>query len=115
MHQLQISARFPHIDPAHLAEFQIVAAELVALARLEPGTQYFTFFLNAAETVGVVREVYVGSAAVLAHLAGSVAVLGRLIALGGGVEIECFGTPSPALLAAGAALAPSVYTYLDGK
>ena len=115
MHQLQISARFPHIDPVHLAEFKIAAAELVALARSEPGTLYFTLFLNAAETVGVFREVYVDSAAVLAHFAGSGAVLSRLIALGGGVEIECFGAPSAALLAAGAALAPTVYSYVDGK
>ena len=115
MQQLQVSARFPQIDPEHLAEFKIVAAELIALARAEHGTLHFTLFLNAAETVGVVREVYVDSAAVLAHLAASGPVLGRLIALGGGIEIECFGAPSPALLAASAALAPTVYTYVDGK
>ena len=115
MDQLQISARFPHIDPAHLVEFKGVAAELVALARAEPGTLHYALFLNADETVGVIREVYVDSNAVLAHLAGSGAVLGRLIALGGGVQIECFGAPSPALIAASAALAPTVYTFVDSK
>lgn len=115
MDQLQISVRFPHIDPAQLAEFKDVGAELVALARAEPGTLHYSVFLSADETVGVIREVYVDSNAVLAHWAGSGAVLGRLIALGGGVQIECFGTPSPALIAAAAALAPTVYTYVDSK
>lgn len=115
MDQLQISARFPHIDPSKLAEFKVVAAELIALARAETGTVQYALFMNADQTVGVLREIYVDSNAVLAHLAGSGEALGRLSALGGGVEIECFGSPSAALLEAGAALAPTIYSYVDSK
>ena len=115
MDQLQVSARFPRIDPAHLAEFKIVAAELVALTRAEPGTLNYALYLNTDETVGEFREVYVDSAAVLAHLGACGGVIGRLISLGGGVEIACFGTPTPALLAAVAALSPTAYSYVDGK
>ena len=115
MNQLQISARLPHIDPAQLAEFKIAAAELVALSRDEPGTLHYTFFLNAEETVGEFREVYADSDAVLAHFARCWDTVGRVIALGGGAEIECFGTPSPALLAASAAMSPTVFSYVDGK
>lgn len=115
MNELQISARFPHIDPAQLAEFKDVAAELIARVRTEPGTLHYALFLNADETEGVIREVYADSNAVLAHLAESGAVLGRLMALGGGMQLECFGAPSSELMAASAALSPVVYSYVEGK
>ena len=115
MDQLQVSARLPRIDPAQLAEFKIAAAELVALSRDEPGTLHYTLFLNEAETVGEFREVYADSDAVLAHLATCGALIGRVAELGGGLEIECYGTPSPALMAATAAMSPIIYSYMDGK
>ena len=115
MNQLQVSARFPNIAPSQLAEFKVVAAELVAISRDEPGTLRYDLFLNADESACVFREVYTDSDACLAHLAGVGALLGRLIPLGGGIEIECFGTPSPALMAASAALSPKVYTHVAGK
>ena len=115
MNQLQVSARFPSIAPNQLAEFKTVAAEFIAIARDEPGTLRFDFFMSADESACVIREVYADSDAVLAHLAAVGPLLGRMIPLGGGIEIECFGAPSPALLSAAAALSPKVYTHLVGK
>ena len=115
MEQLQVSARFPRVDPARVAEFKAVASELVAQSRNEPGTLSFTLFMNSDETVGVFREVYTDSNAILTHLAAGGATVGKLAELGGGIEIECFGAPSAELLAATAALAPTVFTHVVGK
>ena len=115
MDQLQVSARFPRIDPANLAEFKALSSEFVALTRDEPGTLQFTFFLNADQTAAEFRETYADSNCVLAHLAALGAGINRLVELGGGIRIECFGTPSPELMAATAAFAPTIYSYVDGK
>jgi hypothetical protein len=42
-------------------------------------------------------------------------LLGQLIHLGGGVELDVFGSPSDELLKAGEALQPKVYSYFKGK
>ncbi|MEO7520487.1 MAG: antibiotic biosynthesis monooxygenase [Gemmatimonas sp.] len=115
MDQLLISARLPHIAPDKLADFKKLASELVARTRSEPGVLYYSVFLNAEETVAEFREVYVDSDAVLAHLAACGALIGPLAALGGGLEIGCYGTPSPKLMDAAAAMSPTFYRYLDGK
>ena len=63
----------------------------------------------------VVREAYASSDAFLAHLAGAGPLLARLVELGGGLELDVFGEPSPALRAAVAAFQPRVYRYSQGK
>jgi hypothetical protein len=44
-------------------------------------------------------------------------LIGKLAELGGGLEIEAFGSPSAELLAAAAAagLQPNVYNFFQGK
>jgi quinol monooxygenase YgiN len=115
MEQLQVSARFPRVDPTRLSEFKAVASEVVAQSRNEPGTLSFTLFMNADETVGVFREVYTDSNAVLTHLAAAGASIGKLAELGGGIEIECFGAPSAELMTATAAMSPAVFRHVVGK
>jgi hypothetical protein len=115
MDKLQVSATFPNIRPENLDEFKKVAAEALEIARGESGTLQYDFFLSADQTVCVVREAYTSSDAVLAHMGGLGALLGRLIELGGGMQPEVFGSPSPALVEAAAALKPVVYSYLQGK
>lgn len=61
------------------------------------------------------RETYANSDAVLAHLGNLGELLGRLIPLGGGIELELFGSPSEQLRDALAAMNPTVFTYLQGK
>lgn len=115
MDKLQASARFPNIERDKLNEFKKVAAELLKITEREQGNLQYDYFLNADETVCVVRETYANSDAVLAHIAGVGGLLPRLIELGGGMEVEIFGSPSPALLEAAAALKPAVYSYLQGR
>jgi len=112
---LQVSARFPRIAPDKLSEFKRIVGEAVAMTKEEPGCLQYDWFLSADETVCHVRETYANSEAVLAHMAATGGLLGSLIELGGGIEIECFGNPSPVLLAAAESLKPTVYTHLQGK
>lgn len=115
MDQLQINARFPSIPSGSLAEFKDLAAQALEITKAEAGTLQYDWFFNADETVCVVRETYANSDAVLAHMGNLGAVLGSLVELGGGLELEVFGSPSAQLLEAGAALGPSVYSYFQGK
>jgi quinol monooxygenase YgiN len=115
MDQLQVTATFPRIQRDNLEDFKKLAAEMLEITKGEPGNLQYDYFLSADETVCVVREAYADSDAVLAHLAGMGERLPRLMELGGGLEVECFGSPSPALLEAAAELKPAVYSYLQGK
>ena len=42
-------------------------------------------------------------------------LIGQIAELGGGLEIEAFGTPSAELLEAAAAFEPTVYRFFQGK
>jgi quinol monooxygenase YgiN len=75
--KLQISARFPHIDPANLSEFKTLAVEALAITKTDPNALQYDWFLSADETVCEVRETYANSDAVLAHLAAMGPLLGR--------------------------------------
>ena len=115
MDSFYVTVRFPNIEPVHLADFKVAAAELAGISGSEPGTLRYDWYLNADETVCVVHEMFANSAACLSHLVAVGARLGRLMILGGGMEIECFGNPSPELLTASAPLAPVIYSLFEGK
>jgi quinol monooxygenase YgiN len=115
MDQLQINATFPNITAENLADFKTTVAECVAIVASEEGTLSYDMFLSVDETTGVLREVYASSDAVLAHMGNMGERLGRLIELGGGMEIEVFGEPSAALIEAAAAFDPTVFSHLGGK
>ena len=115
MQPFTVTVRFPNINPDQLADFKRAALELIEISRQEPGTLRYDYYLNADETICVVHEMFASSTACLSHLAGVETRLGRLMILGGGMEIECFGNPSPELLAASAPLAPVIFSLLDGK
>jgi quinol monooxygenase YgiN len=115
MKQLQVSATFPSISPGAADQFKQLAAEALATIRGEPGTlQHDWFFSNDGDRC-VVRETYASSDAFLAHLAGAGPLLGQLVELGGGLELEVFGEPSAALRDAIAAFRPRIYRYSQGK
>jgi hypothetical protein len=62
-----------------------------------------------------VRETYANSDAILAHIANMGDLIGKLADLGGGVEIEVFGDPSPELVEAAATFGPTIYWFFQGK
>ena len=115
MDTIQASATFPAIAAADLDEFKQLAARALAAARDEPGTLQYDWYFSADETVCVVREAYVGSEAVLAHIGNVGPLLGRLVELGGGMQLDVFGAPSAALSDALAAFKPPVYAFAQGK
>jgi quinol monooxygenase YgiN len=115
MKPLQASARFTSIAKDDLAEFKRVASELLAVTSNEPGTLQYDWFFNADETQCVVRETYASSDAVMAHLGNVGELLGRMLQLGGGLELEVFGDPSDEVLQATEALTPVVYAHFQSK
>lgn len=115
MEQLQVTATFPSIAKEDLAEFKRIASELLGIVANEPGSLQFDWFFNDDETRCVVRETYASSEAVLAHLGNVGEMLGPLVQLGGGIEVEFFGDPSEALRQATEAFHPSVYTHFQSK
>ena len=115
MEQIHITATVPSIAPDRLAEFKDLATRALELTRGEEHTLQYDWYLNEDETTCVVRETYASSEAVLAHMANMGELIGQIAELGGGLEIEAFGTPSAELLEAAAALAPTVYRFYQGK
>jgi quinol monooxygenase YgiN len=115
MQQLQINATFPSISPDAADEFAALASKALVAIRGEAGTIRHDWFLSDDGTRCVVREAYTNSDAFLAHLTAAGPLLGRLVALGGGLELELFGEPSAALLDAVSAFQPQIYRYTQGK
>jgi quinol monooxygenase YgiN len=113
--QIQVTARFPQIAKENLDEFKRLAGDALKVTSEDPGVPQYDWFFSQDETTCVVRETYAGSEAVLAHVAMVGEALGTLIELGGGVEIEVFGSPSDELLEAISAMQPRVYSYFQGK
>ena len=83
--------------------------------RDEPGTLQHDWFFSDDGGRCVIREAYASSDAFLAHLAGAGPLLGRLVELGGGLELEVFGEPSTPLRDAIAAFQPRIYSYSQSK
>ena len=113
--QLQVTATFPRIPSDNLDEFKRMAGEALKVTADDPGVPQYDWFFNEDESKCVVRETYADSDAVLTHLGMLGDKLGTIIELGGGVEIEVFGSPSDALVKATEALQPTIYSYFQGK
>jgi quinol monooxygenase YgiN len=115
MNQLQVTATFPNIAPADLDQFKQLSGEALELAKAEAGTIQYDWFFSADETKCLVRETYENSDAVLAHMGNLGDLLGQLAQLGGGLEVEVFGTPSGELIDAAAAMQPTIYVPFQRK
>lgn len=115
MESIQATAIFPAIAPDGAAEFKQLAGDLLELVATEPGTIQYDWFFSQDGRRCVVRETYASSDAVLEHLGHVGSMLGRLVELGGGFELEVFGAPSQDLTDAISAFNPNVYSYAQGK
>jgi quinol monooxygenase YgiN len=115
MEQIQLTGTLPNIAPENLAEFKERAARALPLTEGEATTLQYDWFFNDDETKCVVRETYANSDAILAHIANMGDLIGKLADLGGGVEIEVFGDPSPGLVDAAATFGPTIYRFFQGK
>ena len=113
--QIQLTAILPNIAPERLAEFKEAAARALEITKNEPATLQYDWFFSDDETKCVVRETYADSQAVLSHVANVGDLIGQIAELGGGLEIEAFGDPSPELLETAAAFNATIYRYFQGK
>lgn len=115
MQQVEFTGTFRRIPPGNLGEFKALAAQALEIARSEPGTLQYVWFLDKEETTCVVREVYKDSDAVLTHVGNLGDLFGKLLEAGGGCEFELFGEPSPELLEAVRGLDLSVFAPFQSK
>ena len=115
MHPFKVTVRFPNIEPDKLDDFKQAAAELIEISKGEPGTLRYDWYMNADESACVLHELFANSAACMEHLVHVGARLGRLMILGGGMDVECFGNPSSELLEVSQPLAPVIYSLMNGK
>lgn len=62
-------------------------------------------------------ETYADSDALLTHIGNADVgeLVDKLVALGGGLELDVFGTPSPQLTEAIAGVNPRYYSYFMGR
>jgi quinol monooxygenase YgiN len=115
MQELQVNATFPRISPDAADDFAQLAAAAMETIRGEPDTLRHDWYFSEDGGRCVVREAYTSSDAFLAHLAAAGPLLGRLVELGGGLELEMFGEPSVALLDAVAPFQPRIYRHHQSK
>jgi quinol monooxygenase YgiN len=114
MDTLWFHTTFPNINPENRGRFEEVAARMVELSRQEPGLLRYEYYLDATGTKCVVREEFVDSDAILAHIANVSEVVPELVELGGGISAQVFGTMNDETATAMAAFDGEVYSYLDG-
>jgi quinol monooxygenase YgiN len=114
MDKVHFTARFLNIEKDKLSEFKLLAEKLLEITREEPGNLEYDLFFNPEESVCVVRETYIDSAAVFSHMELMKDLLPGLVELGGGFSAECYGHPTPELVEA-AGMVGSVFHYFQGR
>lgn len=115
MERLQLTVTFLDIAPDNLDEFKQMGGDALKIAAEEPGLLQYDWFFNAGETTCVVRETFENSDAVLAHLGAVGPMIGPLVEIGGGIQLEVFGTPSEQLAAAIEPFGVTYYSFFQGK
>ncbi len=112
MTTLQLTARFV-IHDGKLDEFKKVAkACMLSTKEKDTGTLQYDWYFNSDETECRVRETYVDSDAILAHIGNLGPLLGDLLAVSDFYP-ELYGAPSEALVNATAALKPKIYAHFQ--
>ena len=115
MEHIEFNSTFRRIPAGNLDEFKKLAAQAMEVARTEPGTLRYDWYLNQDETACVVRETYADSDAVLMHVANLGALMPKVLEAGGGCELEMFGDPSPELLNVIGSLDLSMFALFQSK
>ena len=112
MKNLQLTARFV-IHDGKLEKFKELAkACMQSTKEKDTGTLQYDWYFNKEGTECVVRETYVDSDAILAHIGNLGPLLGDLLAISDFYP-ELYGAPSEALTNATAALKPRIYAHFQ--
>jgi quinol monooxygenase YgiN len=115
MGHIHINAVFADIDPNRLEEFKALAGELLRITDDDDGVVSYDWYLSEDGTRCVVRETYVDSAAVLAHLPLVDEQLARIGELCGAAEGDILGDASPDLRAMVGAAGVHLCRHLQSK
>lgn len=111
MSTLQVTVHLT-LRPGVTSQFEQVAAEALAVARDDPGTIRYDWFLDDTRGVCAILEAFEDSAAFLAHTQNLGPLLQRLSELAD-IEIEMFGDPSAEVRQAAAKMGAPVYRTLQ--
>lgn len=109
MSSIRMIAKFPDIAPENLDRFKELARTIVEATKSEEGTRVYGWFISSDGRECLVYEDYESSDAVLAHMGNVGEHLGPAVELGGGLEVNVIGDPSPELQEAAAAFEPKLF------
>lgn len=115
MKKIQITAKFK-IHEEKTDEFKNIAKQCIDKVNENEkgkGAIQYDWFFSPDEKECVVRETYINSGAVMAHMGNVGELLGQLLGMSD-FELEIYGDPSEELKQAGAALNPKVYSFFNG-
>ena len=113
MNELQITARLK-IHDGKLDQFKTLARACMESTRAkDQGTLQYDWFFNEDHTECVVRERYVDSDALLAHIGNLGETFGEILSVPD-LSAEVCGTPSEELLKATEGIEKTVYSYFQG-
>ena len=113
MSDLVISARFD-VHAGKLDEFRSIMATAIQKVRdNEPRTLQYNWYHSEDHTRYIVLERYEDSDALLEHLADVGEELGAFLEVAD-LKVDVFGTPSPELVEATAAIPTRVYAFHQG-
>jgi quinol monooxygenase YgiN len=104
------------IAPGKLDAFNSVAKDMVAGSRNEPGTLGYTFYLSSDQGRCRLLETYADSAAVLAHLKGTVVqqLVPKLLQHSSMERFEVYGDPGAEASAMLAHLKAAIFQFHQG-
>lgn len=113
MNQLQVTARLK-IHEGKLSAFKELAAQCMSSTKeKDKHTLQYDSFINKEQTECVVRERYVDSNAILAHIANLGDLFGKILQVSD-FSVEVYGEPSQELINATTALNPKIYSFYQG-
>lgn len=113
--EIVMIATFPNIPEENVAAFTAAVAESLDAVRTEKGNLQYDWFMDDDRSRCVVLERYRDAAAVVEHVGNVAEVLPRLAQLGGGVEIDVFGTLPADLHAALESRVRAIHGLVAGK
>lgn len=105
---------FINITPENRGRFEEAAARMLELAREETGLVGYDWYWDPTGTKCVVREEFVDSAAILAHIEQCKDVIPQAVEFGGGLTVQIFGTMTDEVADAMSQFGAEAHSWMQG-